>query len=48
MKDSAGSISGDFDLPPKAGKISHALMTKAIFRGPLIFLQMGLVKELVL
>ncbi len=26
---------GDFDLPPKPEKISHVLVTKAIFRGPL-------------
>jgi hypothetical protein len=32
-----GYACGDFDLPPKPEKISHVLVTKAIFRGSLIF-----------
>jgi len=32
-----GYARGDFDLPPKPGKISHVLLTKAIFRCFLIF-----------
>jgi len=31
---SFGYACGDFDLPPKPGKISHVLVTKAIFRDP--------------
>jgi len=31
-----GYACGDFDLPPKPGKISHVLVTKAIFRDPFI------------
>ena len=35
LEEAIGYACGDFDLPPEPGKISHILVTKAIFRGPL-------------
>jgi hypothetical protein len=35
LEEAIGYACGDFDLPPKPEIISHVLVTKAIFRGPL-------------
>jgi hypothetical protein len=48
LEEAIGYACGDFDLPPKPEKISHILVTKAIFRGSLIFLQVDPAKVLVL
>ncbi|MHC4585849.1 MAG: hypothetical protein ACYS3N_15075 [Planctomycetota bacterium] len=36
IEEAIGYACGDFELPPKPGKISLILVTKAMFRGPLI------------
>jgi len=37
LEEAIGYACGDFDLPPKPVKNSLVLVTKAIFRGPLMF-----------
>jgi hypothetical protein len=36
LEKAIGYACGDFDLPPKPEEISHVLVIKAIFRGPLM------------